>query len=514
MGLDYSKLSDDALQQMAEGKVDYSKLSDSDLAVISGKGLPSKSEAAYRGGKQGLSMGFSDEVAGLIKNPKGALRKAWGYVGEYPDINDQDVLQYEGERDESRNLDKAAREAHPKIYGGSELACGIATSFVPGLGIAKGAKTAQGLMQASKLGLMSGVGASEGSTKEDLAFDSAVSGVGGMAGQGVGNVVGKTGGLIASKVATPMANKLSNFAEKRAVKQAGAMLADERGLKYQNRLNKTGRMLLDKGIVGPFTSVSKIKERVAPIIETAGKKIGQVAKDMDEYISLIRGSNVPIDVPDTSKMAVEIRKNVIAPLVGDPALGGMVPQLEKIVERLESKNGASFTDLAKMKLNFDKLLEYDKLQSLPKEEIKQIRSVLSNHMDDFVDRLQKGRKGSKNDIFSEWKAAKEEYGILKKVSEMADDKMSRNEANRWLTPTDYIALGLGGGYAASGDNENVLGGGLIGLALNRGGKAYGNAMASTGANALSKGLKTKLPKALTDIMSRGAAVTGAQTRKP
>lgn len=109
-------------------------------------------ESAARGAAQGASLGFADEI-------QAGARSLFG---------DKTYEQY---RDDYREGDKAASEAHPVAFGGSELAGGIASSLIPGLGVAKGAK---GLLSAvsagAKLGGISGLGQSEADlTKGDFA---------------------------------------------------------------------------------------------------------------------------------------------------------------------------------------------------------------------------------------------------------------------------------------------------------------------------------------------------------
>lgn len=107
----------------------------------------SKLESFGRGAAQGASFGFADEVVGLGH----ALFGSKDYAGQ----------RYKQNRDEYRAADKRAQEANPLTYGAGGLAGGIATSFVPGLGIAKGAGLAKTALSAGKMGFVSGLGASE-----------------------------------------------------------------------------------------------------------------------------------------------------------------------------------------------------------------------------------------------------------------------------------------------------------------------------------------------------------------
>jgi hypothetical protein len=123
---------------------------------------PSGIEAAARGLKQGATLGFGDELTGAIESL----------------FSDKT---YRQARDEARANDKAAQAAHPLLYGAGELGGGVATSFIPGLGIAKGAGALATAGKAALTGAISGVGNSEkediGGLAEDAAASGALSGV-------------------------------------------------------------------------------------------------------------------------------------------------------------------------------------------------------------------------------------------------------------------------------------------------------------------------------------------------
>lgn len=108
---------------------------------------PSKLESFGRGAAQGASLGFADELVGLGH----ALFADKGYAGS----------KYRTKRDAYREADRRAQQANPLTYGAGNIAGGVASSFVPGLGIAKGAGLAKTALQAGKVGFIGGIGASE-----------------------------------------------------------------------------------------------------------------------------------------------------------------------------------------------------------------------------------------------------------------------------------------------------------------------------------------------------------------
>lgn len=186
---------------------------------------PSQLEAGLRAAAQGSSLGFSDEIAGTA----GVLGYKAGQMGAVPIQSTHPEIQqkideisaqndpslgalYSQGRDQERALNKAAKEAYPKTYLGSEIASSIANPIVQaGTGL-KGAMGVGGLM---------GLGGSRADlTKGDLggaSKDIALSSAGGALGFGVGSALGslpgvaKVGARKASGVAQYLSNKLASM---------------------------------------------------------------------------------------------------------------------------------------------------------------------------------------------------------------------------------------------------------------------------------------------------------------
>lgn len=145
---------------------------------------PGLTESALRGASQGVTLNYGDELVGagkaLFEGIKGTLtgKDTRGTLGQV----------YRDERDKERTANKAASDANPWAYGLGELGGSVATSFVPGLGIAKGASMAKTALQSAKLGAVSGLGASEA---EDLTGAAADTAMGGLVAGGTSAIMGK-----------------------------------------------------------------------------------------------------------------------------------------------------------------------------------------------------------------------------------------------------------------------------------------------------------------------------------
>lgn len=124
-------------------------------------------ESGLRGLAQGASLGFADELTGAAE----AL------------LTDKS---YEQARDESRQAYDKAQAANPNTYLAGDVTGSIATAFLPGLNVAKGATTAARIGRAAAGGALSGLGTSKADNAGELAKDATVGAALGGGLQGVG----------------------------------------------------------------------------------------------------------------------------------------------------------------------------------------------------------------------------------------------------------------------------------------------------------------------------------------
>jgi hypothetical protein len=150
-----------------------------------------------RGVIQGATLGYSDEISGAIESL----------------FSDKT---YQQARDESRAANEQAKAAHPFLYGGGEIGGGIASAFVPGLGIAKGAGLAK---TALTLGAQGGAAALGGSTAELTGPNRDIGGaikdtaVGFGLGAGIGAAAHGLSSVLASAPEKAMADRAANVAQ-------------------------------------------------------------------------------------------------------------------------------------------------------------------------------------------------------------------------------------------------------------------------------------------------------------
>ena len=161
------------------------------------KEVPAAATAIKRGGIQGATFGFSDEMAGffealaddpvatalhMLTDPEAGAAK----IGE----------SYRRGRDISRQMDEEAKAASPYVYFGAEMAGGLAPILATGGSAASGAivrtpsllaRAAEGVSIGAKYGAATGLGHS---TAEDVGGMARDIGIGGAAGGAIGGIAG------------------------------------------------------------------------------------------------------------------------------------------------------------------------------------------------------------------------------------------------------------------------------------------------------------------------------------
>lgn len=161
-------------------------------------GSVGKAEAAARGLAQVGTLGQSDELAGALKSPMGAVKQAGEFLGmSKADPKDPDVQAYTRERDFQRARDEQGGENQPLSYYGAQF--GGALAVPTGAGLVASAPAKIGVLAAE--GAAQGLGMSDdatvGEALPEIATGGAIGGVAGAVGplmtKATRGVVGETG---------------------------------------------------------------------------------------------------------------------------------------------------------------------------------------------------------------------------------------------------------------------------------------------------------------------------------
>jgi hypothetical protein len=206
---------------------------------------------------------------------------------------------------EERLKNELARKENPLTYVGSELGGGIATSFIPGVGLAKGASLARNIGAAAGMGALSGAGYSDGDL-EDRAKGAGM-------GAGVGGALGGMGAL-ASKGLQRLSPRLAEVA-------TGAT-GKELSTKFKPG---SGEALLEKGIVGWTTTPAKIAEKAekqlaghsAEIGNSLGK-IDQISKD--QIMANLFTERAKLSGNEANRKAISLLDKEIAEFAKSPKM--------------------------------------------------------------------------------------------------------------------------------------------------------------------------------------------------
>ena len=219
-----------------------------DGIVDDDKPKPGRAESFGRGILQGATFGFADEIAGGLESA----------------LTDKT---YEQARNESRSNFKAAKDENPWSYGVGDVGAGIATSFIPGVGIAKGASLGATAGKAALLGGVSGLGGSESES------------VGGQVADAVGSAAVAGG-------ATGVLGGLVRGSPKRVV---NAMMDDiSDGAKAVTRDRLSGKIHADGTLARRDDVIATIREHAD--IKKAGNNTSKLMPAIDKAMTTVGGN--------------------------------------------------------------------------------------------------------------------------------------------------------------------------------------------------------------------------------
>lgn len=231
---------------------------------------PGRLEALGRGALQGVTLGFSDEIAGAI----GSL---------FSDKSYTDI------RDEARAANEAAKAAHGGFYLGGEIGGGAVGSLIPGLGVAKGASVAAAAGKAALLGGASGLGSSNADlTKGDFASAALDAAKGAAAGAVIGGGVQKLSNVL-SKAPEKVKEDLLNAVTRGDGLHGSATPTAQKLLvrNKENVLRSLEESFVPEGASKPITLadiVGKPAKQVLPVVE---ERLQQVGSQLDPHYAVV-----------------------------------------------------------------------------------------------------------------------------------------------------------------------------------------------------------------------------------
>ena len=245
----------------------------------------SKLGAVGLGAVQGLTFGFADELEAVASSA----------LGEET---------YQQAVEEARKKYKLAEKERPYEYGGAELATGVATTFIPGVGLAGRVAQAGGKGLGAAISAKRGI---EAGTKAARAIEAAATGAigGGIGAVGTSeaDVLSKrtleSAGELAADVGTGatlgagLGAGLSRVIDSDVVQKAGKAISESkvgRGLKdLRDRILSGGKENVEEGkiFIGSPEKVKEVEDIVkaggkSKRVEEANKKVEEIIRERDQ----------------------------------------------------------------------------------------------------------------------------------------------------------------------------------------------------------------------------------------
>lgn len=270
---------------------------------------PSALESLLRGGVQGATLGFGDEIQGA---GEAAYQKLVGDDGgnSFSDLYGQDV-------DSARQANAAAQAAHPYLYGAGNVAGGLATGvatsgLAPAIeGVTGLGATASRVLTGAGMGALSGIGYGNGQSINNSAQQALE-----------GALVG--GGLSAAFEGAANAmdpDALSASANKFATNATGAT-----GVQVSRFDPDAGQELLSRGIVGFGDTQADIAKKATDALDQSRQGIS------DSLNALDAAGASPISKDDV----VKYLQDKLGDLSNSPAQAGTAKQIQSVIGDFEN----------------------------------------------------------------------------------------------------------------------------------------------------------------------------------
>ena len=341
-------------------------------------------EAGARAGLQGFTSGLSEEI---LAGGEAGVKALFG-----KDKLEDFVLNYEKYRDEQRAREKAAREEHPDLYTGAELAGGIAQGIaLPG---AKAMSLGKMALTGAGLGALSGFGYSEGETLADVGTDTALgAGVGAVAAPVLGKllpaglkavakspVVGSTivGSAIGAGTELASGGDLENIGESAVTGglTAGSLALGAKGLSKTLPFigKEVSEFLQDTPVVKVVRDMLSLQAKGLKADTAQGRDV--INKTVEEVMSMI-----PDETSEAMQKALRIKNKILAKSKPQD----VSDELNSLLTTLEKESNLEKIDRKKLTSLVGDLQEMGKMSA---DEIATSTSNQTNKFDELSKRFQ------------------------------------------------------------------------------------------------------------------------------
>lgn len=476
--------------------------------------------SGLQGAAQGASFGFSDELLAGAKAAYDKMKEGGGTFASNTPYGEFYNKRVQSEREAVQR----AKEDNPLTYTGGMLGGTALSNFIPGVGIARGAKLGATLGKAALQGGLVGAGESVPKDQGELLSDVGWGAATGLGTQGIFSGLGGIAGKLSPK-------GLDKFAEERVVKAAigpsrqalrNALGLSSKGAKpeeVRQGISKLGRNLLDEDIVRLFQKT----EDLGPALENAtakyGQQIGDIGTKIDEAVP---GSFDPRDI---SNKMMDYASNVPISASGDAVQNRVLKEAKKfedMANNAEKYNlpGLGFKNAQGLKDQYRFKQDAPDALISNQDAINAMKRIVGEGMEEAAAKAEKTGGEGVEDLLKRYQTAKAKYGSFKGASDATGSETANELMRRLPSPSDY-AFGAGGlGLSAMnlGEDDSKLGPvitGALALAGHKFARQRGSSTAAVIANNLSKKMKSspefvqKFGRIMMDAAERGPAALTA-----
>lgn len=344
-------------------------------------------------------------------------------------------------------------------------------------------------LRAAGAGLLSGTGQAIGHANSPMEAAQDI-GTGGLIGGSAGGLGAVAKGLGAA------GQDLANTSDKYALSGAGFMLKDFRNASDKGKVGDLANTIRQEGLLKAGDTVSDVAEKSQVALDDSSQKLNSIWNQLKAASASPEAKNLDLQKQldlhgfDPVLHKDEVLSTLQAQMKGQPGgpeainkVGNYMDQLSK-----EYPDKISADDIRSIRQNVDQTINWSKRNNeLPanQQAFKGLASYIRNKIDD---QAEAAAAVGKPDLAKSLKSENARMSNLITINDAASDKVSRGDANRFLSLTDSIAgAGAMGGMMAHSPEHlltNAVVGGGAALA-NKGARTYGPGLMSTATNALS-----------------------------
>lgn len=401
-------------------------------------------------------LGGGPQVSGAM----GALANA--ATQGFQDQPTSDLDAYRDVRDASAKQIEQSADTLMGDVGGA-----VGTMSTPGLpAVAKGATGPQRLLQAGKVGgTVGGLNAAL-TSKVDLTKPTSegllqfAKDVGGGVGAGTG------GGLLVGGALAATANPVRALAEQQALRAAGLRggiknsLRKDLGIANMEEARELGRQFLDEGLIPPVGSAEAVAARAEKLQGQSGNAVGSTLASADvtsklgfDYPAFGDAARAPI--LDPSKTTAVAR-----------ARSGKAMELADLLDAQGADTPGSFVGANRAKSDAWKAANFDADPDLSAVNYRKAVSGARQNIEDQVERV------LGPDAAADLAEANRRYGVGADALKLAENAGTRDAAKKGLGMPEILALTTGAGTGAGSMAGHPVAGGVGGLGLALGAKAF------------------------------------------